>query len=44
MQKLKYPNIKIAVTGSSGKGSTSKLIANILRDNGYKVCFNDAGF
>lgn len=43
MQKLKYPNIKIAVTGSSGKGSTSKLIANILRDNGYKVCFNDAG-
>ena len=43
MKKLKYPQIKIAVTGSSGKGSTSKLIAGVLRDLGYKVCFNDAG-
>lgn len=43
MKKIKYPEIKIAVTGSSGKGSTSKLIASILRSNGYKVCFNDAG-
>jgi len=43
LNKIKYPDIKIAVTGSSGKGSTSKLIADVLKDNGYKVCFNDKG-
>lgn len=43
LSKIKYPNIKIAVTGSSGKGSTSKLIANVLKDNGYKVSYNDKG-
>lgn len=43
LNKLKYPDIRIAVTGSSGKGSTSSLIAKVLKDNGYKICFNDKG-
>lgn len=43
LRKLKYPKIKLVVTGSSGKGSTAKLIANVLKDNGYKICFNSAG-
>lgn len=43
LHKLKYPQIRIAVTGSSGKGSTSSLIAKALKDNGYKVCYNDKG-
>ncbi len=43
LKKLKYPEIKIAVTGSSGKGSTSKLIAKVLKDNNYKVTFNNEG-
>lgn len=43
LKKLKYPPIKLVVTGSSGKGSTAKLIANVLKDNGYKICFNSAG-
>jgi len=43
LKKFKYPKMRIAVTGSSGKGSTSALIANTLRDNGYTVSFNDAG-
>lgn len=43
LNKLKYPEIRIAVTGSSGKGSTSSLIAKVLKDNGYKVSYNDMG-
>ena len=43
LSKLEYPSIRIAVTGSSGKGSTCNLIANVLKDNGYSICFNDAG-
>jgi len=43
LQKFKYPPIRIAVTGSSGKGSTSSLIANVLKDNNYSVCYNNAG-
>lgn len=40
LKKLKYPKTRIIVTGSSGKGSTTKMIANILEANGYKVCAN----
>ena len=43
LSKLKYPKTKLIVTGSSGKGSTSSLIADVLIDNGYSICFNNAG-
>ena len=41
LNKLKLPKQIIAITGSSGKGSTSSLIAKIFKDQGYKVTFND---
>ena len=37
LTKLEKPKLVIAVTGSSGKGSTSKIVTHVLRDNGYKV-------
>lgn len=43
LDKIKYPNIVIAVTGSSGKGSTTEVIAHILSVNGYDVCYNKNG-
>ena len=43
MYKIKLPKIVIAVTGSSGKGSTTKLIADTLRDNNYSVVHNISG-
>lgn len=41
--KLKLPKIIIAVTGSSGKGSTTKLIAEVYRKSGYSVVHNSSG-
>nr|MCR5224398.1 hypothetical protein [Bacilli bacterium] len=43
LDKIKYPNFVIGVTGSSGKGSTTRLIAKILSKNGYKVVWNKNG-
>ncbi len=43
LNKLVYPKFVIGVTGSSGKGSTTKLIAKILTKNGYKVVWNKNG-
>lgn len=43
LSKLQYVCPIIAVTGSSGKGSTSNLIAEVLRDNNKTVCHNDSG-
>ena len=43
LSKLTIPGDVIAVTGSSGKGSTTKMIASILRKNGYTVAHNESG-
>lgn len=43
LNNLKYPDIVIGVTGSSGKGTTTKMIAHILETNGYKVVWNKSG-
>ena len=43
LNKLKYPDKVILVTGSSGKGSTTRLIAKVFAGNGYKVIWNKNG-
>lgn len=43
LYKLKLPKTVIAVTGSSGKGSTTKLIAGVYRKLGYSVVHNSSG-
>lgn len=43
VKKLKKPNRIIAVTGSSGKGSASSMIAHIFREAGFKVVHNSSG-
>lgn len=43
LENIKYPKTVIAVTGSSGKGSTTDLINHILTENGFDVCYNKNG-
>lgn len=43
LYKFKMPKTVIAVTGSSGKGSTTKMLASIYRKMGYSVCHNSSG-
>ena len=43
LSRLKYPDKVIMVTGSSGKGSTTSIIANLLRNSGMTVCHNIEG-
>ncbi len=43
LDKINYPKYVIAVTGSSGKGSTSNYIYHILTNNGYTVAYNSYG-
>lgn len=43
LSDFKLPKTVIAVTGSSGKGSTTSIIANVYRKLGYKVSYNDKG-
>ncbi len=40
---FKYPNLKIAITGSSGKGSSAYLIVKILEEQGKIVLNNSTG-
>ena len=39
LEKFKLPKNIIAVTGSAGKGTTSKLIAETLKSQGFKSYF-----
>lgn len=43
MESIKLPKTVIAVTGSSGKGSTTKMIAETYRKMGYSVLHNSSG-
>ena len=43
LKKFKLPDKVIVVTGSSGKGSTTKIIAQVFRDFGYKAIYNEEG-
>lgn len=43
LSKVKYPELVIGVTGSSGKGSTIELIHHILKDKGYNIAYNKDG-
>lgn len=43
LKELKLPSKVIAVTGSSGKGSTTSMLAKMFRDQGYKVTHNASG-
>lgn len=43
LSKFKLPKRIIAVTGSSGKGSTSSIIASVYRKMGYTVVHNASG-
>ena len=43
LKKINYPENIIMVTGSSGKGSTVKLINEVLENNNMKVCTNTEG-
>ena len=43
LKYFKMPKIVVAVTGSAGKGSTSSIIAEVLRKSGYKTVHNKYG-
>jgi len=43
LKKIKYPKYVIGITGSSGKGSTTSLVAHILENAGLKVVWNKSG-
>lgn len=43
LERITYPKYVIAVTGSSGKGTTTALIAHILKSSGHDVIYNESG-
>ena len=36
-----FPDKRIVITGSAGKGTTSKIIANVCKNSNYKVTYNN---
>lgn len=43
LKQFERPKQVIAVTGSSGKGSTTRIIADVYKKLGYKIAYNDKG-
>lgn len=43
LENIKYPKYVIAVTGSTGKGSTTSMIAHILKNSNKKILWNVNG-
>ena len=43
LKKFSLPDKIIVVTGSSGKGSTTRIIANVFWDCGYTLAHNKEG-
>ncbi len=43
LKKFVLPDKVIVVTGSSGKGSTTRIIAHVFRELGYRVAHNKEG-
>lgn len=43
LDKIKFPEKVIVVTGSSGKGSTVNMIAHILKTSNKKILYNSNG-
>lgn len=43
LDKIIYPKYVIAVTGSTGKGSTTSMIAHILKSSGKVILWNENG-
>ena len=43
LEHIKFSKIVIAVTGSSGKGSTCQLLKHIFEDAGLSVSYNESG-
>ena len=43
LYKFKMPKAVIAVTGSSGKGSVTNMLATVYRKMGFTVCHNSSG-
>lgn len=43
LKKIKYPKYVIGVSGSSGKGSATSLIAGLLEYSGFSYSYNSSG-